>query len=137
MAQCPIDGVQPVSGTDRYAQSDMDQSDLTLYRMDSKTMKLTQVLSLPKESSVEYLGSAGETDYLLVHDRKTETYSLCSVRGDTVKTELTLTEAQQQAAHTVYQSARGCISSARTRRPVISSRKQAWSRSTWRQASAN
>ena len=87
----------------------MDQSDLTLYRMDSKTMKLTQVLSLPKESSVEYLGSAGETDYLLVHDRKTETYSLCSVRGDTVKTELTLTEAQQQAAHTVYQSARGCI----------------------------
>ena len=109
VAQCPIDGVQPVSGTDRYAQSDMDQSDLTLYRMDSKTMKLTQVLSLPKESSVEYLGSAGETDYLLVHDRKTETYSLCSVRGDTVKTELTLTEAQQQAAHTVYQSARGCI----------------------------
>lgn len=109
VAQCPIDGVQPVSGTDRYAQNDMDQSDLTLYRMDSKTMKLTQVLSLPKESSVEYLGSAGETDYLLVHDRKTETYSLCSVRGDTVKTELTLTEAQQQAAHTVYQSARGCI----------------------------
>ena len=109
VAQCPIDGVQPVSGTDRYAQSDMDQSDLTLYRMDSKTMKLTQVLSLPKESSVEYLGSAGETDYLLVHDRKTETYSLCSVRGDTVKTELTLTEAQQQAARTVYQSARGCI----------------------------
>ena len=109
VAQCPIDGVQPVSGTDRYAQSDMEQSDLTLYRMDSKTMKLTQVLSLPKESSVEYLGRAGETDYLLVHDRKTETYSLCSVRGDTVKTELTLTEAQQQAAHTVYQSARGCI----------------------------
>ena len=109
VAQCPIDGVQSVSGTDRYAQSDMDQSDLTLYRMDSKTMKLTQVLSLPKESSVKYLGSAGETDYLLVHDRKTETYSLCSVRGDTVKTELTLSEAQQQAAHTVYQSARGCI----------------------------
>ena len=109
VAQCPIDGVQPVSGTDRYAQSDKDQSDLTLYRMDSKTMKLTQVLSLPKESSVEYLGSAGETDYLLVHDRKTETYSLCSVRGDTVKSELTLTGAQQQAAHTVYQSARGCI----------------------------
>lgn len=109
VAQCPIDGVQPVSGTDRYAQSDMEQSDFILYRMDSKTMKLTQVLSLPKESSVEYLGSAGETDYLLVYDRKTETYSLCSVRGDTVKTELTLTEAQQQAAHTVYQSARGCI----------------------------
>lgn len=109
VAQCPIDGVQPVSGTDRYAQSDMEQSDFILYRMDSKTMKLTQVLSLPKESSVEYLGRAGETDYLLVHDRKTETYSLCSVRGDTVKTELTLTEAQQQAAHTVYQSARGCI----------------------------
>lgn len=109
VAQCPIDGVQPVSGTDRYAQSDMEQSDLTLYRMDSKTMKLTQVLSLPKESSVEYLGRAGETDYLLVYDRKTETYSLCSVRGDTVKTELTLTEAQQQAARTVYQSARGCI----------------------------
>lgn len=109
VAQCPIDGVQPVSGTDRYAQSDMEQSDLTLYRMDSKTMKLTQVLSLPKESSVEYLGRAGETDYLLVHDRKMETYSLCSVRGDTVKTELPLTEAQQQAAHTVYQSARGCI----------------------------
>lgn len=109
VAQCPIDGVQPVSGTDRYAQSDMEQSDFILYRMDSKTMKLTQVLSLPKESSVEYLGRAGETDYLLVHDRKTETYSLCSVRGDTVKNELTLTEAQQQAAHTVYQSARGCI----------------------------
>ena len=109
VAQCPIDGVQPVSGTDRYAQSDMRQLDLILYRMDSKTMKLTQVLSLPQESSVEYLGRAGETDYLLVHDRKTETYSLCSVRVDTVKTELTLTEAQQQAAHTVYQSARGCI----------------------------
>lgn len=109
VAQCPIDGVQPVSGTDRYAQSDMEQSNFILYRMDSKTMKLTQVLSLPKESSVEYLGRAGETDYLLVHDRKTETYSLCSVRGDTVKNELTLTEAQQQAAHTVYQSARGCI----------------------------
>lgn len=109
VAQCPIDGVQPVSGTDRYAQSDMEQSDLTLYRMDNKTMKLTQVLSLPKESSVEYLGRAGEIDYLLVHDRKTETYSLRSVRGDTVKTELTMTEAQQQAAHTVYQSARGCI----------------------------
>ena len=109
VAQCPIDGVQPVSGTDRYAQSAMEQSNFILYRMDSKTMKLTQVLSLPKESSVEYLGRAGETDYLLVHDRKTETYSLCSVRGDTVKNELTLTEAQQQAAHTVYQSARGCI----------------------------
>ena len=109
VAQCPIDGVQPVSGTDRYAQSDMEQSDFILYRMDSKTMKLTQVLSLPQESSVEYLGRAGETDYLLVYDRKTETYSLCSVHGDTVKTELTLTEAQQQAAHTVYQSARGCI----------------------------
>lgn len=109
VAQCPIDGVQPVSGTDRYAQSDMEQSDFILYRMDSKTMKLTQVLSLPKESSVEYLGSAGETDYLLVYDRKTETYSLRSVRGDTVKTELTMTEAQQQAAYTVYQSARGCI----------------------------
>ena len=109
VAQCPIDGVQPVSGTDRYAQSDMEQSNFILYRMDSKTMKLTQVLSLPKESSVEYLGRAGETDYLLVHDRKTETYSLCSVHGDTVKTELPLTEAQQQAAHTVYQSARGCI----------------------------
>lgn len=109
VAQCPIDGVQPVSGTDRYAQSDMEQSNFILYRMDSKTMKLTQVLSLPKESSVEYLGSARETDYLLVYDRKTETYSLCSVRGDTVKTELPLTEAQQQAAHTVYQSARGCI----------------------------
>ena len=109
VARCPIDGVQPVSGTDRYAQSDMRQSDLTLYRMDSKTMKLTQVLSLPQESSVEYLGRAGETDYLLVYDRKTETYSLCSVHGDTVKTELTLTEAQQQAARTVYQSARGCI----------------------------
>lgn len=109
VAQCPIDGVQPVSGTDRYAQSDMRQSDLTLYRMDSKTMKLTHVLSLPQESSVEYLGRAGETDYLLVYDRKTETYSLCSVHGDTVKTELTLTEAQQQAARTVYQSVRGCI----------------------------
>lgn len=109
VAQCPIDGVQPVSGTDRYAQSDMEQSNFILYRMDSKTMKLTQVLSLPKESSVEYLGRAGETDYLLVYDRKTETYSLCSVHGDTVKTELPLTEAQQQAAHTVYQSARGCI----------------------------
>ena len=109
VAQCPIDGVQPVSGTDRYAQSDMRQSDLTLYRMDSKTMKLTQVLSLPQESSVEYLGRAGETDYLLVYDRKTETYSLCSVHGDTVKTELILTEAQQQAARTVYQSVRGCI----------------------------
>lgn len=109
VAQCPIDGVQPVSGTDRYAQSDMEQSDLTLYRMDNKTMKLTQVLSLPKESSVEYLGRAGGTDYLLVYDRKTETYSLCSVHGDAVKTELPLTEAQQQAAHTVYQSARGCI----------------------------
>ena len=109
VAQCPIDGVQSVSGTDRYAQSDMEQSDLTLYRMDSKTMALTQVLSLPQESSVEYLGRAGETDYLLVYDRKTETYSLCSVHGDTVKTELPLTEAQQQAAHTVYQSARGCI----------------------------
>lgn len=109
VAQCPIDGVQPVSGTDRYAQSDMEQSDFILYRMDSKTMKLTQVLSLPKESSVEYLGRAGETDYLLVHDRKTETYSLCSVHGDTVKNELTLTEAQQQVARTVYQSARGCI----------------------------
>lgn len=72
-------------------------------------MKLTQVLSLPKESSVEYLGRAGETDYLLVYDRKTETYSLCSVHGDTVKNELTLTEAQQQAARTVYQSVRGCI----------------------------
>lgn len=109
VAQCPIDGVQPVSGTDRYAQSDMEQSDFILYRMDSKTMKLTQVLSLPQERSVEYLGRAGETDYLLVYDRKTETYSLCSVHGDTVKTELTLTEAQQQAARTVYQSARGCI----------------------------
>ena len=109
VAQCPIDGVQPVSGTDRYAQSDMRQSDFILYRMDSKTMKLTQVLSLPQESSVEYLGRAGETDYLLVYDQKTETYSLCSVHGDTVKTELTLTEAQQQAARTVYQSARGCI----------------------------
>lgn len=109
VAQCPIDGVQPVSGTDRYAQSDMEQSDFILYRMDSKTMKLTQVLSLPQESSVKYLGRAGETDYLLVYDRKTETYSLCSVHGDTVKTELTLTEAQQQAARTVYQSARGCI----------------------------
>jgi len=109
VAQCPIDGVQPVSGTDRYAQRNMEQSDFILYRMDSKTMKLTQVLSLPQESSVEYLGRAGETDYLLVYDRKTETYSLCSVHGDTVKTELTLTEAQQQAARTVYQSARGCI----------------------------
>ena len=109
VAQCPIDGVQPVSGTDRYAQSDMEQSNFILYRMDSKTMKLTQVLSLPQESSVEYLGRAGETDYLLVYDRETETYSLCSVHGDTVKTELTLTEAQQQAARTVYQSARGCI----------------------------
>ena len=109
VAQCPIDGVQPVSGTDRYAQSDMEQSNFILYRMDSKTMKLTQVLSLPQESSVEYLGRAGETDYLLVYDRKTETYSLCSVHGDTVKTELTLTEAQQQAARTAYQSARGCI----------------------------
>lgn len=110
VAQCPIDGVQPVSGTDRYTQSDMRQSDLTLYRMDSRTMALTKVLSLPKESSVEYLSSAGETDYLLVYDRKTETYSLCSVHGDTVKTELPLTEAQQQrAARTVYQCARGCI----------------------------
>lgn len=109
VAQCPIGGVQPVSGTDRYAQSDMEQSNFILYRMDSKTMKLTQVLSLPQESSVEYLGRAGETDYLLVYDRKMETYSLCSVHGDTVKTELTLTEAQQQAARTVYQSARGCI----------------------------
>ena len=109
VAQCPIDGVQPVSGTDRYAQSDMEQSNFILYRMDSKTMALTQVLSLPKESSVEYLGSAGETDYLLVFNKETETYSLCSVRSDTVKTELTLTEAQQQAARTVYQSARGCI----------------------------
>ena len=110
VAQCPIDGVQSVSGTDRYAQSDMRQSDLTLYRMDSKTMKLTQVLSLPKESSVEYLSSVGGTDYLLVFNKETETYSLCSVHGDTVKTELTLTEAQQQrAARTVYQSARGCI----------------------------
>ena len=109
VAQCPIDGVQPVSGTDRYAQRNMEQSDFILYRMDSKTMKLTQVLSLPQESSVEYLGRAGETDYLLVYDRKTETYSLRSVHGDTVKTELTLTEAQQQAARTVYQSARGCI----------------------------
>lgn len=109
VAQCPIDGVQPVSGTDRYAQSDMRQSNFILYRMDSKTMKLPQVLSLPQESSVEYLGRAGETDYLLVYDRKTETYSLCSVHGDTVKTELTLTEAQQQAARTVYQSACGCI----------------------------
>lgn len=109
VAQCPIDGVQPVSGTDRYAQSDMEQLDFILYRMDSKTMELTQVLSLPQESSVEYLGRAGETDYLLVYDRKTETYSLCSVHGDTVKTELTLTEAQQQAARTVYQSVRGCI----------------------------
>ena len=109
VAQCPIDGVQSVSGTDRYAQSDMRQSDLTLYRMDSKTMKLTQVLSLPKESSVEYLSSVGGTDYLLVFNKETETYSLCSVHGDTVKTELPLTEAQQQAAHTVYQSARGCI----------------------------
>lgn len=109
VAQCPIDGVQPVSGTDRYAQSDMEQSNFVLYRMDSKTMKLTQVLSLPQESSVEYLGRAGETDYLLVYDWKTETYSLCSVHGDTVKTELTLTEAQQQAARTVYQSVRGCI----------------------------
>ena len=109
VAQCPIDGVQSVSGTDRYARSYMEQSNFILYRMDSKTMKLTQVLSLPQESSVEYLGRAGETDYLLVYDRKTETYSLCSVHGDTVKTELTLTEAQQQAAHTVYQSARGCI----------------------------
>ncbi len=108
VAQCPIDGVQPVSGTNRYAQSDMEQSDFILYRMDSKTMKLTQVLSLPQESSVEYLGRAGETDYLLVHDRKTETYSLCLVHGDTVKTELPLTEAQQQA-RTVYQSVRGCI----------------------------
>lgn len=108
VAQCPIDGVQPVSGTDRYAQSDMEQS-FILYRMDSKTMALTQVLSLPQESSVEYLGRVGETDYLLVYDRKTETYSLCSVHGDTVKTELTLTEAQQQAARTVYQSVRGCI----------------------------
>lgn len=110
VAQCPIDGVQSVSGTDRYVQSDMRQSDLTLYRMDSKTMKLTQVLSLPKESSVEYLSSVGGTDYLLVFNKETETYSLCSVHGDTVKTELTLTEAQQQrAARTVYQSARGCI----------------------------
>lgn len=110
VAQCPIDGVQSVSGTDRYAQSDMRQSDLTLYRMDSKTMKLTQVLSLPKESSVEYLSSVGGTDYLLVFNKETETYSLCSVHGDTVKTELPLTEAQQQrAARTVYQSARGCI----------------------------
>lgn len=109
VAQCPIGGVQPVSGTDRYAQSDMEQSNFILYRMDSKTMKLTQVLSLPQESSVEYLGRAGETDYLLVYDRKTETYSLCSVHGDTVKTELILTEAQQQAARTVYQSVRGCI----------------------------
>lgn len=110
VVQCPIDGVQSVSGTDRYAQSDMRQSDLTLYRMDSKTMKLTQVLSLPKESSVEYLSSVGGTDYLLVFNKETETYSLCSVHGDTVKTELTLTEAQQQrAARTVYQSARGCI----------------------------
>lgn len=50
VAQCPIDGVQPVSGTDRYAQSDMEQSNFILYRMDSKTMKLTQVLSLPKEA---------------------------------------------------------------------------------------
>ena len=110
VAQCPIDGVQPVSGTDRYAQSDMRQSDLILYFMDSKTMALTQVLSLPKESSVEYLGSAGETDYLLIFNKETETYSLCSVRSDTVKTELTLTEAQQQRAErTVYQSAHGCI----------------------------
>ena len=110
VAQCPIDGVRSVSGTDRYSKSDMTQSDLTLYRMNSRTMALTQVLSLPKESSVEYLGNAGETDYLLVFNKETETYSLCSVRGDTVKTELTLTEAQQQrAARTVYQSARGCI----------------------------
>ena len=110
VAQCPINGVRSVSGTDRYAQSDMRQSDLTLYRMDSKTMKLTQVLSLPKESSVEYLSSVEGTDYLLVFNKETETYSLCSVHGDTVKTELTLTEAQQQrAARTVYQSARGCI----------------------------
>ncbi len=110
VAQCPIDGVQSVSGTDRYAQSDMEQSNLILYRMDSKTMALTQVLSLAKGSSVKYLGSAGETDYMLLFDKGTETYSLCSVRGDTVKTELHLTEAQQQrAAGTVYQSAHGCI----------------------------
>ena len=135
VAQCPIDGVQPVSGTDRYAQSDMRQSDLILYFMDSKTMALTQVLSLPKESSVEYLGSAGETDYLLIFNKETETYSLCSVRSDTVKTELTLTEAQQQRAErTVYQSAHG--SSARTRRPVISSLKQGWSRWAWQRVSA-
>ena len=83
---------------------------MILYFMDSKTMALTQVLSLPKESSVEYLGSAGETDYLLIFNKETETYSLCSVRSDTVKTELTLTEAQQQRAErTVYQSAHGCI----------------------------
>ena len=35
----------------------MRQSDLILYFMDSKTMALTQVLSLPKESSVEYLAA--------------------------------------------------------------------------------
>lgn len=109
VAQCPMDGVQPVSGTDRYAQSDREQPNFILYRTDSKTMALTQVLSLPKESSVEYLSSVGETDYLLIFDKGAETYSLCSVHGDTVKTELPLTKAQQQAARTVYQSARGCI----------------------------
>lgn len=135
VAQCPIDGVQPVSGTDRYAQSDMEQSDFILYRMDSKTMKLTQVLSLPQESSVEYLGRAGETDYLLVYDRKTETYSLCSVHGDTVKTELTLTEAQQQAAHTVYQSVRGCIICP-DETTGYKLTEQAWSRWAWQRVSA-
>ena len=34
-------------------------------------MKLTQVLSLPREALWNISGRAGETDYLLVYDRKT------------------------------------------------------------------
>lgn len=136
VAQCPIDGVQPVSGTDRYAQSDMEQSDFILYRMDSKTMKLTQVLSLPQESSVEYLGpcrrnrlSAG------VRPENGNVFAVLSARryGQN-RTDPDRSTAAGQ--HALFIRAYAAASSARTRRPVISSRKQAWSRLTWQRVSA-
>ena len=104
-----IDGVQPVSGTDRYAQSDMEQLDFILYRMDSKTMKLTQVL-LAAAGKLCGISRPRRRNRLSagVRPENGNVFAVLSARRYG-QTELPLTEAQQQAAHTVYQSARGCI----------------------------
>ena len=113
VAQCPEEKVTGLTGisTDRLVRSADSVPDCIIYRMDSKTMAATPVLTLPHDSFVQYLGRAGETDYLLVDDKRAETQSLYAVRGNTASVALeNLTQAQSsEAMHTVSQCARGCI----------------------------